>query len=135
MAPFIFYRICQEEFLEACESGNLDDVKSTLEKLKNEGNDVNVRDADGNSGLHLGAKKGHLPVVEFLFSEGTDVNATNNDKETALIKAAFFGHLEVCEYLVSNGADVTVKSKFGTAMKLAKKKGHDAIVDFLKSVM
>ena len=74
-----------EEFLEECESGNLKNVKSTLERLKNEGKYVNVRDADG---IRWSAKEGHLSVVEFLVSEGADVNATDFFWE--IIKIKFF---------------------------------------------
>ena len=121
--------------MNACESGYLDDVKSSLEKLKNAGKDVDVQDADGRIGLHLSASEGNLSVVEFLVSEGADVNAKNNDKETPLIEAAFCGHYKVCQFLVSNGADVNIESEFGTAMELAKKEGYDRIADFLRSVM
>ena len=115
--------------------GHFDNVKSSLEQMKKDEMDVSIQDANGRNGLHLASSKGHLSVVEFLVSEGADVNATNNDKETALTEAAFCGHFEVCQYLVSNGADVTVVSEFGTALELAEEEGHDAIVDFLKSVM
>ena len=114
----------------------MDGVKSTLEELKNDGKDVDVKDADGRIGLHWSACKGHLSVVEFLVSEGADVNATDARwKETPLIEAAWNGYFKVCQFLVSNGADVTVDSKVGTALDCAKRNGHDCIADFLRSVM
>ena len=134
MAPFIFYRICQEEFFEACESGNLDDVKSTLEKLKNEGNDVNVQDADGRTGLWLAAFKGHLPVLEFLVSEGANVDATSNDGMTGLMMASVKGHLSVCEYLISQNCDATIQCELGTALDAAKAGKNEEIVALLRSL-
>ena len=113
----------------------MENVKSTLEKLKNEGNDVNVRDAEGRSGLWLAAFKGHLSVMEFLVSEGAHVDDTEIDGTTALMIASFYGHLSVCEYLISQNCDVTIKSKYGTALDVATILGHQDIVDLLKQKM
>ena len=133
MSHYIFYRISQEEFLEACKSGNLENVKSTLEKLKIEGNDVNAQDAEGRSGLWLAASKGHLSVLEFLVSEGANVDATNNERKTALMIASFNGHMSVCEYLISQNCDVLIQCKAETALDYAIDGKNEEIVALLKS--
>ena len=76
--------------------------------MKIEGNDVNVRDAEGRSGLWLAASEGHLSVLELLVSEGANVDATSNDGKTALMIASYSGHLSVCEYLISQNCDATI---------------------------
>ena len=110
----------------------MENVKSTLEKLKNEGNDVNVRDAEGRSGLWLAASEGHLSVLEFLVSEGANVDATNNERKTALMIASFNGHMSVCEYLISQNCDVMIQCKAKTALDYAIDGKNEEIVALLK---
>ena len=112
----------------------MENVKSTLEKLKIEGNDVNVQDAEGRSGLWLAASEGHLSVLEFLVSEGANVDATSNDGTTALMMASFKGHMYVCEYLISQNCDATIQCELGTALDAAKAGKNEEIVALLESL-
>ena len=110
----------------------MEDVKSTLEQLKNDGKDVDVQDAEGRSGLWLAASEGHLSVLEFLVSEGANVDATNNDGKTALMMASYSGHLSVCEYLISQNCDATIQCELGTALDAAKAGKKEEIVALLR---
>ena len=50
------------------------------------------------------------------------------------MEAAEHGHLEVVKLLLDNGAKLNTKREYGvTALKVARKKGHNTIVELLKS--
>ena len=100
--------------------------------MKIEGNDVNVQDAEGRSGLWLAASEGHLSVLEFLVSEGANVDATNNERKTALMIASSNGHMSVCEYLISQNCDVLIQCKEETALDYATDGKNEEIVALLK---
>ncbi|XP_046377652.2 uncharacterized protein LOC124149867 [Haliotis rufescens] len=50
--------------------------------------DVNIRDQNGNTPLHIAVQKRNAKGVDILLSSGADVSAVNKRKETALLKAA-----------------------------------------------
>ena len=123
----ILLKFCRPiyQFWDACEVGDLDNVKSTLEELKKDDKDVNVQDADGKTGLWLAASKGHLPVLEFLVSEGANVDDTDKDGMTGLMMASGYGHLSVCQYLISQNCDVMIQRNGFTALDYAKSYGEN----------
>ena len=51
------------------------------------------------------ARKGHLPVVQYLCEQGADKEARDDDGSTPLLWAALNGHLPVVQYLCEQGAD------------------------------
>lgn len=59
--------------------------------------DVDARDNDGNTPLHLAARYGHTKCVQILLEDGkADVSIVNYDGKTALDLAKQYGH-EDCE--------------------------------------
>ena len=49
--------------------------------------------------------------------------------------AAAFGHAEMVRFLVENGADIHIQNGYNyTALSLAEERGHQEVVDFLRSV-
>ena len=68
-----FYRPCVDRFISACRSGNLENVVTILEELKKEGEDVNVQDDNGISGLASAAAGGHESVVKYLLDNQASV--------------------------------------------------------------
>ncbi len=57
-----------------------DAVKTLLEG----GADVNYRNTDGSTALHIAAFFCHADIVELLIKHGADRNAVNSDRVTAL---------------------------------------------------
>jgi ankyrin repeat protein len=94
-----------EELFEAVEKGDIAVVKGLIEG----GVDVNVRDKDNNTPLHV---TNNPEVAELLLKNGADLNARNKDGWTPLYLAAQQGHADVAELLIRNGADVNARNKY-----------------------
>jgi len=78
-------------------SGNIEAVKQHL----NDGAEVNAKNSDGRTPLHLAAFGGHKEIVELLIAKGGDVNARDFLGMTPLNMAA--GHKETAELLRKHG--------------------------------
>ena len=116
-------------FVEAVESGNVDDVKKLIE----EGINVNLTRA-GSTPLMIAASKGHTEIAGAIMQAGVNVNAKDDDSWTALHKAAFDqAETGIVDLLLESGVDIEAKNKSGkTALQLAEEKGHRDIVRVIK---
>lgn len=92
-----------EDFFQAV---NRDDG-DTVATLVKRGFDVNSRNADGQTGLHLALRDQSSRVTNALWADrGLDVNAVNGKGETPLMMAALRGELEWSRRLIERGAKV-----------------------------
>ncbi|MFX1678432.1 ankyrin repeat domain-containing protein [Mitsuaria sp. CC2] len=83
------------------------DHASTVMKLLLAGVDPNVRDAQGNTALHVAIREESGKAFDTLLkSPGTDVSAINQAGETPLMLAALKGQLDWVKELVKRGAFV-----------------------------
>ena len=82
---------------------------ATVDRLLLAGVDINARDADGNTALHLCSKHSHLDVAQNLLDNDADVNAVNNEGLSALAMVARDGHVDFARFLIDHGADVNLK--------------------------
>ena len=64
-------KLFKPSLLEECERGDVDAVNQCI----SDGQDVNMKDADGMSPLLVAAMEGHKTIVEILLAKDTDVNA------------------------------------------------------------
>ena len=62
--------------LHVCEVGSLDIVRAMMERTQV---DLEARDADGRTPLHMAACYGRLPVVQYLREQGADKEAKSDD--------------------------------------------------------
>ena len=92
---------------QAAKDGNIKVVKQHLDA----GTDVDAKDTNGWTPLHLAALNGQKETTEILIAEGADVNT--GDKITPLHYAAQYGEMEIVELLISKGADVNAKGDAG----------------------
>mmetsp|Transcript_94675 Transcript_94675/g.276847 ORF Transcript_94675/g.276847 Transcript_94675/m.276847 type:complete len:571 (+) Transcript_94675:59-1771(+) len=90
------------ELCYAASNGDLDVVKKLLEK----GVEVNSRDYDQRSALHLASCNGHLEVVQHLISARADVQALDRWGHTVLDDAVTNGYEDVQAALRSFGAEL-----------------------------
>ncbi|KQY29915.1 hypothetical protein ASD38_11420 [Caulobacter sp. Root487D2Y] len=120
--------------IEAVHSGRAEVIDLLLAKGADAG--LAVR-GDGDP-LIAAAGAGRLDLVRTLVEHGASVESFVPGDETPLINAAQSGDLETVRYLVEKGADVNraVPANNGqtrSPMGEAVRKGHDAVVDYLKS--
>jgi pectate lyase len=87
----------------AARIGDLAKVRGFLEK----GADVNMRDAQRKTALHIASANGHKEIVELLLANGADVNAGGYYNKTAAEYAMGANHREIVELLISKGADIS----------------------------
>ncbi|KAH6688539.1 ankyrin repeat-containing domain protein, partial [Plectosphaerella plurivora] len=60
---------------------------SILSVMLEAGADMNEQDSDGNTILHLAAKRNMTDGVKFLLQQGADINIRNNELNTPLMMA------------------------------------------------
>ena len=138
-----------QQLLDAVKAGDMGLVKALLA----EGADVQARDDNGRTALHMAAYRGHSEVVDFLMAEGADVNATSDKGETPLHCSGvlrchpdvFLQHgtgrpfeqevkmrQAVAQRLLSHGAKVdTVAAYHWTPLHLAAYCGNRGVVELL----
>ncbi|KAL8790643.1 MAG: hypothetical protein Q9213_000491 [Squamulea squamosa] len=94
--------------------------------------DVNGRDSDGASALHIAAKNGHTAAVKQLLAKNANTNIEDNSGETALHCASRNGDKAIVELLLLHGANVMKKDTRGWgALDWAVIEGKDDVVKIL----
>ncbi|XP_024940893.1 protein phosphatase 1 regulatory subunit 16A isoform X2 [Cephus cinctus] len=123
------YDICEDEKTLDCIEGEMarrgvtqeliDETRAStevqmlrdLQKIASQGGDLEYKDHQGATPLHIAAANGYLRVVEFLLDQHVSTDVEDNDRWQPVHAAACWGHLEVLELLVQNGADLNAKNK------------------------
>lgn len=89
--------------------GNVKDVRRHL----NEGADINKKNGQGQTPLHIAARNGSKNVAEVLIERGAKVGAKDNEGRTPLHLASENGHAPVIDLLIANRAQVNSRDKMG----------------------
>lgn len=89
------------------------------------GADVNDKNAEGLTALHVAAFLGADRAIDVLISEGAEVNELDKDNRTPLHLAAYEGRAKAVEILLRRGANIEAREKTNgmTALHLATVKG------------
>lgn len=100
-----------ENLINAARWGDLKLVQSLIAH----GAEVNSRDDDGETPLHIAAKFNNVPVIRFLVQHKADPNSKNKNGKTPLHFAVIFsrGKIEAVKLLIFYGANVNAKDKIG----------------------
>ena len=96
--------------LDAAERG---DSGSLTLQLSRGGKNVNCRDVDGATPLHLTCEDGHWEAATALLDCGSAVDARNNSGDTPLHTAAHRGHARLVLLLCLRGAVVHPTNRYG----------------------
>ena len=97
---------------------NATETATVLRKYRNRSRtqaapDVNTKDENGQTPLHLAALVNDYEKVQMLLNSGADVNAKNNSNYTPLHYAANEDAHEIAELLLKNGADIKAQDEYG----------------------
>ncbi len=73
--------------------------------------DINLKDINSNTPLHIACLNGNLQIAELLLQKKPGINAKNIKLSTPLYLACQNGHMQIVELLIQNGADVNSKAQ------------------------
>uniref|UniRef100_A0A8C7UCB1 Poly [ADP-ribose] polymerase n=1 Tax=Oncorhynchus mykiss TaxID=8022 RepID=A0A8C7UCB1_ONCMY len=102
--------------------------KQVTELLLRKGANVNEKNKDFMTPLHVAAERAHNDIMEVLQKHGAKMNALDTLGQTALHRAAMAGHLQTCRLLLSYGADASILSLQGFT---ASQMGNEAVQQIL----
>ena len=96
------------------ETKTAQDLQSkVMEILLNNRGNANVKDAEGNTPLHLATKNEYTEIVNKLLKHGANPNIKNNAGKTPLHLATENAYSKIADVLLKNGADATIKDNEG----------------------
>ncbi|KAF4106883.1 poly [ADP-ribose] polymerase tankyrase-2 isoform X2 [Onychostoma macrolepis] len=105
--------LTQETALHCVSTSPYPKRKQICELLLRKGANVNEKNKDFLTPLHLAAEKSHNDIIDVLVKHEAKVNAVDNLGQTALHRAAHCGHLQACRMLLSAGCDPLITSLQG----------------------
>jgi ankyrin repeat protein len=124
-----FLSVKDSALLQAAAEGKAQKVQRLLEQ----GADVNAQENKGTTALMLAAFGGRIDIIHLLLAKGANVNAQEQQGATALMLAASQGHPPtVVQALLGRGAEVNKQNNDGwTALMMAARGGQVAVVQAL----
>ena len=100
----------QNSLHDACLKGNIEAVKSSIAKRE----DVNAKDDNKLTPLHVACFRGYKDIVELLIENQANVNVSTKESpavESPLHLACLKNHHEIVKLLLEKGADIEGKDK------------------------
>ena len=89
----------------------------------NQGMNVDIKNAEGNTALIEACDDGHEEIVRLLLNHNANPDVSNNCETTALMRASYNGHQEIVQLLLTCNADKDLKNQFGkVALGIARTK-------------
>ena len=77
------------------------------------GADVDIRDNDGFTPLHLAAARGDVSSVKMLLDAGADHDAKTEEGDSPVYVATYWSHPNVIRELMRRGANPLIANKYG----------------------
>ncbi|MEJ6570427.1 MAG: ankyrin repeat domain-containing protein [Akkermansiaceae bacterium] len=120
------YQATPADFLRASENGDI----RALELFVKQGMDLNTKDDNGWTALHLAARGKRQESVAFLLEAGMDIETPGLDGVTPMMLAAREGNHTMVRYLLKQGSKAELKDKKNrSSLILAVEGGHAACVE------
>lgn len=94
-------QLYRRSFFQAAEEGN----EKTIQSLIHLKHLIKAVDDEGQTPLHLAARRGHHVVCSMLIEAGAKVDERDRERYTPLLRAAREGQVKACEVLVQAKAD------------------------------
>lgn len=117
----------EQLFLRAVEEG----IYSAV--LHSSVENVNVKDASGNSAVHLATAYGNIDMLRILIEKGCDLFAVNSKQETVLHIAVYTRNVALIEFLLESKCDKKAKCiKNETAKDIAIRLGYTELLHLLE---
>jgi ankyrin repeat protein len=114
---------------EAIQLGNIPIIAILL---ANKVGDIEAKDHEGKTPLHIAAIKGNSELVSYLLEQRAPIDAQDKEGKTPLRWAAREGHVPVAKLLISSGCNLYIQDKQGkTAIQGAAAYAHFEIIDML----
>ncbi|KAF4893861.1 Death-associated protein kinase 1 [Colletotrichum viniferum] len=88
--------------------------------------DINMKDGDGQTLLHVAARQGLATAAKSLIDTGANVDTQDDEGSTPLIEACWWDNMALVEILLNKGADVKIFDNDGwSSLFLAARHGNN----------
>jgi ankyrin repeat protein len=124
----------EEYLLNAAMKGNYEKIEELLMQNNNGIVNVNCRNREEETPLHLACEYEHLRVVQLLLTHGADVNSKNRClyAATPLHRSCLQDRVDIAELLLDNGAHMnSLNGRGDTPLQLACAGERVDVVEFL----
>lgn len=120
-------RMARWQFVDVCRKGSI----SAVQRLLDQGFDVQSDDPVKNTGLHYAAANNDLEMINFLIKNKIKIEERNKHMETPMILAVISGNLAAVELLVLHKAKVDVFDRYHrTPFMISIVHGYDDLIKY-----
>ncbi|CAD8045249.1 unnamed protein product [Paramecium primaurelia] len=117
------------KLIKAVKNNSYNEVREILLKDKP---DINSRDTEGHTVLHLSVMSGNSKLVGLLLYHEAQIDSLNSKLQTPLMIACSLGAEEITQQLITAGADINVQDiNKNTCLHLATMNERQKIIDLL----
>ncbi|EAY18547.1 ankyrin repeat protein, putative [Trichomonas vaginalis G3] len=134
LESFLIYFLRTNNINKCFITSKMFNAPSVCEYFLTLGADVNIKDREGNTALHIASFFDSKEMAEFLLLHGANINVRDKYGETALHIAAYNNSKETTELLIAHGANVNEKNELEeTALHCAASNNSKETAEFLLS--